>query len=137
MLGLLRGRRVARGRAQGGEQAAQDAPYQDEGPGTHVGQVPSGLPDVEDLADGRVTGYRERWREGGAASGDRRTERFDDEESARVFGDAVDEAGQNWPPGWVEGRGCIEPDSTDADGRSPRTAGFGRRWDRGLRGRGP
>ncbi|MGW5062694.1 hypothetical protein ACWEQ2_36230 [Streptomyces sp. NPDC004096] len=47
---------------------------------------------------GQVTSYQVRWRDGGAASGDWQTERFDDEESAGVFKNAVDEAGQNWPP---------------------------------------
>ncbi|MFC4611784.1 hypothetical protein ACFO9E_29000 [Streptomyces maoxianensis] len=38
------------------------------------------------------------------------TEGFDDVESARVF-NAVGEAGQNWPPGWVKGTGHIEPEA--------------------------
>ncbi|MFE9127709.1 tyrosine-type recombinase/integrase [Streptomyces sp. NPDC007148] len=64
---------------------------------------------------GQVTSYQVRWRDGGAASGDWQTERFDDEESAGVFKNAVDEAGQNWPPGWVKGKGYIAQDSYEGE----------------------
>ncbi|MGJ3559026.1 hypothetical protein ACR6C2_08605 [Streptomyces sp. INA 01156] len=33
--------------------------------------------------------------------------------SAEVFKDAVDEAGQNWPPGWVKGKGYVDPEAAD------------------------
>ncbi|WP_405882818.1 hypothetical protein OG762_32200 [Streptomyces sp. NBC_01136] len=62
---------------------------------------------------GKVTSYQVRWRDGGSASGDWRTERFTDEESARVFKDAVDEAGQNQPLGWAKGKGYIDPTAAD------------------------
>ncbi|ROQ80564.1 hypothetical protein EDD95_0085 [Streptomyces sp. CEV 2-1] len=44
---------------------------------------------------------------GGARDGDWQTERFDDEPSAEFFQQAVDEAGQQWPTGWVKGQGYI------------------------------
>ncbi|MFF4826462.1 hypothetical protein ACFY20_26215 [Streptomyces sp. NPDC001312] len=44
---------------------------------------------------GTVTSYQVRWRDGGSASGAWQSERFDDEDSAGVFKEAVDEAGQN------------------------------------------
>ncbi|MET7313377.1 site-specific integrase [Streptomyces sp. NPDC005571] len=31
----------------------------------------------------------------------------------KVFKDAVDEAGQHWPPGWVKGKGYIDPTAAD------------------------
>ncbi|MFD5063017.1 hypothetical protein [Streptomyces sp. NPDC058394] len=46
-------------------------------------------------------------------TGEQQTECFDDEDSAKVFRDAVDEAGQHWPPGWVKGKGYIDPTATD------------------------
>lgn len=58
---------------------------------------------------GEITSYQVKWRLGGARDGDWQTERFDDEESADVFCAAVDEHGQQWPPGWVKGRGYIDP----------------------------
>ncbi|MET8328512.1 hypothetical protein [Streptomyces sp. NPDC005181] len=42
---------------------------------------------------GHVTSYQVKWRDGGPASGDWQTERFDDEESVQVFEGAVEEAG--------------------------------------------
>ncbi|MFE7216782.1 tyrosine-type recombinase/integrase [Streptomyces sp. NPDC057611] len=62
---------------------------------------------------GTVTSYQVRWRDGGSASGAWQSERFDDEDSAGVFKEAVDEAGQNWPPGWVKGKGYIDPAAVD------------------------
>ncbi|SCZ17150.1 hypothetical protein SAMN02745898_1235 [Streptomyces sp. 136MFCol5.1] len=50
-----------------------------------------------------------KWKDGGTRSDRWQSERFDDEDSAKVFKDAVDEAGQHWPPGWVKGRGYIDP----------------------------
>jgi hypothetical protein len=43
------------------------------------------------------------------------TERFDDEDSAGIFKQAVDEAGQQWPPGWVKGKGYVAPTAGDED----------------------
>ncbi|MFE9309666.1 tyrosine-type recombinase/integrase [Streptomyces sp. NPDC006706] len=62
---------------------------------------------------GEITSFQVRWRDGGSATGDWQTERFDDEDSAGVFKKAVDEAGQNWPPGWVKGKGFIDEASAD------------------------
>ncbi|MFJ7489762.1 tyrosine-type recombinase/integrase [Streptomyces sp. NPDC097727] len=62
---------------------------------------------------GEVSSYQVRWREGGLRTGEQQTERFDDEDSAKAFRDAVDEAGQNWPLGWVKGKGYIAPTAAD------------------------
>jgi integrase len=43
------------------------------------------------------------------------SERFDDEDTATAFRDAVNEAGQQWPPGWVPGVGYIVPDAGYGD----------------------
>lgn len=67
---------------------------------------------------GEVTSYQVKWRLGGGRDAPQQTERFDDEDSANVFKEAVDEAGQYWPPGWVKGRGFIDPDAgTDEECR--------------------
>ncbi|MEU0629379.1 hypothetical protein [Streptomyces sp. NPDC005989] len=54
-----------------------------------------------------------KWKDGGKRSDGWQTERFDDEDSAKVFKDAVDAAGQHWPPGWVKGKGYIDPTAAD------------------------
>ncbi|MGW6739748.1 tyrosine-type recombinase/integrase [Streptomyces sp. NPDC055025] len=64
-------------------------------------------------ADGEVTSYQVKWRLGGGRGAPWQTEKFDDEDSAGVFKDAVDDAGQHWPPGWVKGRGYIDPTAGD------------------------
>ncbi|MEU9033848.1 site-specific integrase [Streptomyces sp. NPDC048352] len=64
-------------------------------------------------AAGEVTSYQVKWRDGGSRTGDWQNERFEDEDSAKVFKDSVDEHGQNWPPGWVKGKGYIDPESED------------------------
>ncbi|MBC9729886.1 site-specific integrase [Streptomyces sp. TRM68367] len=64
---------------------------------------------------GEITSYQVKWRLGGSASADWQTERFDDEDSATVFKEAVDEAGQLWPPGWVKGKGYIDQAAGDVD----------------------
>ncbi|QKW07018.1 site-specific integrase [Streptomyces sp. NA04227] len=64
---------------------------------------------------GEVTSYRVKWRAGGARDGDWQGERFDDETSAGVFKDAVDEAGQQWPAGWVKGQGYVDQNAADPD----------------------
>ncbi|MEV8395625.1 MULTISPECIES: site-specific integrase [unclassified Streptomyces] len=68
-------------------------------------------------AAGEVSSYQVKWRLGGGRGGDWQTERFDDETPAKVFKEAVDEAGQQWPPGWVKGRGYIVPDADDEEER--------------------
>ncbi|MGY3199829.1 tyrosine-type recombinase/integrase [Streptomyces sp. TE5632] len=62
---------------------------------------------------GEIVSYQVKWRAGGKRTGDWQTERFTDEVSAEVFKDAVDEAGQNWPPGWVKGKGYVDPEAAD------------------------
>lgn len=68
-------------------------------------------------ADGDITSYRVRWRKGGARKAPGESERFDPDEAgleaAELFCAAVNEAGQNWPAGWVKGRGMIAPDVAD------------------------
>ncbi|MFH9982224.1 hypothetical protein ACH4ND_23875 [Streptomyces sp. NPDC017179] len=62
---------------------------------------------------GEITSCQVKRRDGGSRSGDWQIERFDDENSAKVFKKAVDEAGQNWRPGRVKGKGFI--DEAEAD----------------------
>ncbi|MFZ3595127.1 tyrosine-type recombinase/integrase [Streptomyces sp. BH104] len=64
---------------------------------------------------GQITSYRVRWRTGGKRGGDPQGERFDDETSAGVFKDAVDEAGQHWPAGWVKGEGYVDQTAAEPD----------------------
>ncbi|MDJ0460435.1 site-specific integrase [Streptomyces sp. H27-C3] len=59
-------------------------------------------------AVGEIASCQVKWRLGGSRSGAQPTERFDDEESAEVFRQAVDDNGQQWPPGWVKGKGYID-----------------------------
>lgn len=67
---------------------------------------------------GEITSYQVKWRLGGGRDAPVQTERFDDEPSAEVFRDAVNEHGQQWPHGWVKGRGYIDPDAgTDEECR--------------------
>lgn len=58
-----------------------------------------------------MTAWLVKWRLGGARTGPQQTERFDPDDEGRaaaeVFKDAVNEAGQQWPLGWVKGRGMI------------------------------
>ncbi|MHA5049512.1 hypothetical protein [Streptomyces sp. SD15] len=49
----------------------------------------------------------------GARTGPFQSERFDDEPSAEVFKKAVDDNKQQWPPGWVKGKGYIDPAAGD------------------------
>ncbi|WP_405557721.1 hypothetical protein OHV08_28120 [Streptomyces canus] len=62
---------------------------------------------------GAVTSHRVIWRLGGSRTGAPQAERFDptDEgrEAAEIFCEAVNTAGQQWPLGWVKGRGFIDP----------------------------
>jgi integrase len=64
-------------------------------------------------AAGEITSYQVKWREGGGRTGEWQHERFDDEDSAKVFKKAVDEAGQHWPVGWIKGKGLIDPATAD------------------------
>ncbi|MEU7323311.1 site-specific integrase [Streptomyces griseoviridis] len=67
--------------------------------------------------DGVVTSHRVKWRLGGARDGRWQSERFDGDEdgaeAAKVFCASVNECGQQWPPGWVKGKGMISPDVAD------------------------
>jgi integrase len=65
---------------------------------------------------GEVTSHQVKWRLGGARTAPWQTERFDDEDSAKIFRDAVNAAGQQWPPGWIKGRGYVD-ESADLDER--------------------
>lgn len=48
------------------------------------------------------------WRAGGARGGKQESEVFDDSTAAERFRDLVNGHGQQWPPGWVRGRGFAE-----------------------------
>lgn len=65
-------------------------------------------------ADGS-TRYQVRWRLGGGRAGPGQSEQFDDETAAAAFKQAVDEHGQQWPPGWVKGQGYIAPETVQED----------------------
>lgn len=62
--------------------------------------------------DGTFT-YAVLWRSGGARGAKQDSENFDDLTAAERFRDLVNGHGQQWPPGWIRGRGFI------ADLRSP------------------
>ncbi|OIK02711.1 hypothetical protein BIV25_03125 [Streptomyces sp. MUSC 14] len=64
------------------------------------------------LKDGACS-YTVRWYAGGARSGDRQRETFDDLKTAERFRDLVNGHGQQWPPGWVKGEGFVEPDESE------------------------
>ncbi|MGW2937927.1 tyrosine-type recombinase/integrase [Streptomyces sp. NPDC001156] len=51
--------------------------------------------------------YQVRWLQGGRG-GDWEGEKFGDEGSAEQFKRLVDAHGQQWPPGWVKGKGFVE-----------------------------
>lgn len=69
--------------------------------------------------DGEITSYQVKWRLGGARDGDWQTERFDDDTAAKIFKAAVDEAGQQWPLGWVKGKGYITAGEDDGAAETP------------------
>jgi integrase len=54
-----------------------------------------------------------KWNLGGSRSAPQQTERFTDEPSAEVFRDAVNANGQMWPPGWIKGKGYVDPTYSD------------------------
>lgn len=58
---------------------------------------------------GEITSYQVKWRDGGGRTGKGQSETFDNEDAAKVFAQAVNDAGQHWPPGWVKGEGYIDP----------------------------
>jgi hypothetical protein len=58
-------------------------------------------------ADGGKS-YEVRWRLGGTADGAEQSETIrDDKIAARNFAQDVDDAGHQWPPGWVKGFGYV------------------------------
>ncbi|WP_439082156.1 tyrosine-type recombinase/integrase [Streptomyces sp. WL006] len=60
---------------------------------------------------GEITSYQVKWRLGG--TGDWQTERFDDSDPAKIFKQAVEKHGHQWPPGWVKGEGYVAPEAAD------------------------
>ncbi|MFI9026393.1 tyrosine-type recombinase/integrase [Streptomyces sp. NPDC053560] len=75
---------------------------------------------------GEVTSYQVKWRLNGSRSAPQQSERFDDEDSAKVFRAAVDDNGQQWPPGWVKGKGFIDGSAGEADDAKYRFDHFAR-----------
>ncbi|MFF2331917.1 MULTISPECIES: tyrosine-type recombinase/integrase [unclassified Streptomyces] len=70
--------------------------------------------------DGEITSYQVKWRQPGPDGKPQwQTEKFDGDEegkdAADLFKQAVTEAGQRWPLGWVKGRGYIQPDAALPD----------------------
>lgn len=58
--------------------------------------------------------YQVRWLQGGRG-GDWETEKFGDAAAAEEFKKLVDAHGQQWPPGWVKGKGFVEEATVDGD----------------------
>ncbi|WP_030672195.1 tyrosine-type recombinase/integrase [Streptomyces sp. NRRL B-1347] len=71
--------------------------------------------------DGAVTSHQVKWRLGGRRDGPQQVELFDPDEAgleaARTFRDAVNEASQQWPAGWVKGKGFIDEQAELEDER--------------------
>ncbi|MET8609701.1 tyrosine-type recombinase/integrase [Streptomyces misionensis] len=71
--------------------------------------------------NGEVVSHQVRWRLGGGRTAPWQTERFDGDEEGRkaadVFCGAVNECGQQWPPGWVKGVGYVDPNAGETDER--------------------
>ncbi|MEV7154842.1 site-specific integrase [Streptomyces misionensis] len=66
-----------------------------------------------DNADGTTT-YRVRWQQGGRTGG-WESEKFGDATLAEEFKKLVDAHGQQWPPGWVKGKGFVQETAVDGD----------------------
>ncbi|MFD9909384.1 tyrosine-type recombinase/integrase [Streptomyces sp. NPDC059063] len=58
-------------------------------------------------ADGEVS-YTVRWRAGGSRGGKNESEVFSERPAADRFRDLVAGHGEQWPPGWIRGRGFIQ-----------------------------
>lgn len=58
--------------------------------------------------------HQVRWLQGGRG-GSWESESFEDSGQAETFRQLVDLHGQQWPPGWVKGRGFVEPDEVPGD----------------------
>ncbi|MFI9005122.1 tyrosine-type recombinase/integrase [Streptomyces sp. NPDC053541] len=70
--------------------------------------------------NGEITSYQVKWRQPGPDGKPTwQTEKFDGDDegldAADLFKQAVDEAGQRWPPGWVKGQGYIDPAAEEPD----------------------
>jgi integrase len=71
--------------------------------------------------DGEITSYQVKWRDANRRPEDPQwaTEKFDGDgegkAAADIFKQAVDEAGQRWPAGWVKGQGYIAAEEAGAD----------------------
>ncbi|MEU1309424.1 site-specific integrase [Streptomyces cinnamoneus] len=65
-------------------------------------------------ADGSIT-YQVRWRDGGGRSGKIQTELFGDIDAADQFKRLVDAHRQQWPPGWIRGRGFVDEEAQPND----------------------
>ncbi|KAA6221767.1 site-specific integrase [Streptomyces albofaciens JCM 4342] len=70
---------------------------------------------VERPKKGGTITYQVKWRKGGARGAPGQSEKFSDPESAKTFKKLVDAHGQHWPPGWVRGKGFVEPDTHPND----------------------
>lgn len=62
---------------------------------------------VRERKEGGIT-YTVTWRDGGARTGKQESEKFDELKSAERFRDLVKGHGEQWPTGWVKGRGFVE-----------------------------
>lgn len=58
-------------------------------------------------ADGGVT-YQVKWRLGGTRAGAWASESFTSERAAQRFCLDVEDAGMQWPDGWVKGQGYVQ-----------------------------
>lgn len=63
--------------------------------------------ETKERKDGGLT-HVVRWRAGGARNGKRDSEVFDDLTAAERFRDLVKGHGEQWPPGWIRGRGFVQ-----------------------------
>ncbi len=64
--------------------------------------------------DGSVY-YVTMWRAGGKTDGKQESENFDDPEVAERFKDLVNGHGQNWPPGWIRGKGFVQDNQPEEE----------------------
>ncbi len=58
-------------------------------------------------ASGKGASHQVRWRSGGTRAGTQRYESFTTLTKAERFRIQVEEAGEQWPDGWVKGRGYL------------------------------
>jgi integrase len=55
--------------------------------------------------------YQVKWRTGGTAQGHPEAQTFRDPSEAALFKDAVERAGENWPPNYIPKLGWVSPDT--------------------------